>query len=71
MFNHDLAERYGVELKRLNEQVKRNKQRFPEELCFQLTSNEFAETKSENKTLIEPSYRKSPFNKVFQLVWLD
>ena len=39
----DLAEFYGVPTKRLNEQVKRNKDRFPEDFMFQLTSEEKAE----------------------------
>ncbi len=36
----DLAEFYGVATKRLNEQVKRNKDRFPEDFMFQLTKEE-------------------------------
>ena len=36
----DIAELYGVSTKRLNEQVKRNKKRFPEDFMFRLTSNE-------------------------------
>ena len=39
----DLAEFYGVTTKRLNEQVKRNRERFPEDFMFQLTKNEKAE----------------------------
>ena len=42
MIDNDLAEMYGVELKRLNEQVKRNIQRFPESFRFQLTVSESA-----------------------------
>jgi len=34
MLDSDLAELYGVETKRLNEQVGRNIDRFPEDLCF-------------------------------------
>ena len=41
MLDSDLAELYGVPTKRLNEQVKRNKERFPEDFCFQLTENGF------------------------------
>jgi len=37
MLDSDLAELYGVETRRLNEQVKRNKERFPEDFIFQLT----------------------------------
>jgi hypothetical protein len=40
MIDKDLAELYGVETKRLNEQVKRNIERFPEEFRFQLTKEE-------------------------------
>jgi len=38
----DLAGLYGVTVKRLNEQVKRNQKRFPEDFCFQLTETEWA-----------------------------
>jgi phage regulator Rha-like protein len=41
MLDSDLAELYGVEVKRLNEQVKRNIDRFPEKFCFQLSEEEF------------------------------
>jgi hypothetical protein len=37
MLDSDLAELYGVETKRLNEQVKRNLTRFPVDFMFQLT----------------------------------
>ena len=40
MFDSDLAELYGVEKKRLNEQVKRNITRFPSDFMFQLTRKE-------------------------------
>jgi len=43
MIDSDLAELYQVETKRLNEQVKRNKLRFPKSFLFQLTDNELAE----------------------------
>jgi len=36
----DLAALYGVSTKRLNEQVKRNRGRFPDDFMFQLTSDE-------------------------------
>ena len=42
MLDRDLAELYGVETKRLNEQVRRNIERFPKDFCFQLND---AETK--------------------------
>ena len=40
MLDKDLAMLYGVETKRLNEQVKRNIKRFPEDFMFQLTKEE-------------------------------
>jgi len=40
MIDRDLAELYGVETKRLNEQVKRNSERFPSDFMFQLNENE-------------------------------
>jgi hypothetical protein len=40
MLDSDLAELYGVEVKRLNEQVKRNIDRFPESFCFRLNDSE-------------------------------
>ena len=40
MLDRDLAELYGVETKRLNEAVRRNKERFPEQFCFQLDKSE-------------------------------
>lgn len=36
MLDRDLAEMYQVEVKRLNEQVKRNQERFPENFMFQV-----------------------------------
>ena len=40
MIDRDLAELYGVTTFRLNEQIKRNKKRFPEDFMFQLTKDE-------------------------------
>ena len=40
MLDRDLAEMYQVETKRLNEQVKRNIERFPERFRFQLDNDE-------------------------------
>jgi hypothetical protein len=43
ILSHDLAAAYGVSAKRLNEQVKRNIERFPDDFMFQLTPDEKAE----------------------------
>ena len=51
MLDKDLAELYGVETKRINEQVKRNIERFPEEFCFQLTKEEVEILRSQFSTL--------------------
>ena len=55
MLDYDLAEIYGYEVKRLNEQVKRNIARFPEDFMFQLTKGEIPEDflKSQIATLNE------------------
>jgi ABC-type multidrug transport system ATPase subunit len=42
MFDADLAKLYGVSTRRLNEQIRRNRDRFPEDFAFVLTSEEFA-----------------------------
>jgi len=43
MLDFDLAEMYGVETRRLKEQVKRNQERFPDDFMFQLTKKEWLE----------------------------
>ena len=50
MLDSDLADLYGEETKRINEQVKRNFERFPEDFMFQLTDNEFTNLKSQIAT---------------------
>lgn len=50
MLDCDLAEIYGYEVKRLNEQVKRNITRFPEDFMFQLTKDEIDFVKSQIAT---------------------
>lgn len=47
MIDRDIAELYGVETRRLNEQVKRNIERFPEEFMFQMNDEEFENWKSQ------------------------
>jgi hypothetical protein len=50
MLDSDLAELYGVTAKRLNEQVKRNRERFPADFMFQLTSEETKNLRSQIAT---------------------
>ena len=47
MLDRDLARLYGVETKVLNQAVKRNLERFPEDFMFQLTNEEFENWKSQ------------------------
>ena len=47
MLDYDLAEIYGYEVKNLNQQVKRNIARFPEDFMFQLTRDEIESVKSQ------------------------
>ena len=50
ILDSDLATLYGVTTKRLNEQVRRNKKRFPKDVCFQLTEHEWDSLRSQNAT---------------------
>ena len=50
MLDSDLAELYGVETKRLVEQVRRNAERFPEDFMFQLTDEEASALRSQSAT---------------------
>ena len=59
MLDRDLARLYGVETFRLNEQVKRNIERFPEDFMFQLSKEEFENWKLQNVTSIDDSNLKS------------
>ena len=48
MLDFDLAQLYGVPTMRLNEQVSRNSDRFPEDFAYQLTQQEFTNLISQN-----------------------
>jgi ORF6N domain len=63
LLDADLAALYGVNKKRLNEQVHRNQERFPDDFCFQLTREEFANLKSQFATSSgsHGGLRKLPF----------
>ena len=64
MIDRDLAELYGVSTKRLNEQVKRNIKRFPEDFMFQLNEDEFSmfsALRSQNATSKQGGRRYSPY----------
>src|SRR5688572_4329442 len=61
MLDEDLAILYQVETKRLNEQVKRNVERFPKDFMFQLNPKEFEDLKSQFATSSWGGRRKLPF----------
>jgi len=61
MLDEDLAELYDVETKRLNEQIKRNIARFPEDFMFQLSQKEFDNLKSQIATSSWGGRRKLPY----------
>lgn len=62
MLDSDLAEIYGYEVKRLNEQVKRNINRFPEDFMFQLNEVELKHLRSQNATAnVNVKSRTSPY----------
>jgi len=61
MVDRDIAELYGVETKRLKEQVKRNIERFPEEFCFQLSDVEVQSLMSQITALPSDNRSRSQF----------
>jgi hypothetical protein len=60
MLDKDLAEMYGVEVKVLNQAVKRKIQRFPVDFMFQLTESEWQNLKSQFVTSSWGGSRKLP-----------
>ena len=60
LLDSDLATLYGVETRRLNEQVRRNRDRFPADFIFELTSEEFTNLKSRFATSSWGGRRKRP-----------
>ena len=61
MIDRDLAQLYGVETKRLNEQVKRNIERFPDDFMFQLNKDDVEILKSQNATSSWGGDRRFPY----------
>ncbi|HEK21355.1 MAG TPA: ORF6N domain-containing protein [Bacteroidetes bacterium] len=58
MLDADLAELYGVETKRLKEQVRRNLERFPPSFMFELTKDEAAALRSQKASLNRGEHSK-------------
>ena len=61
ILDQDLAELYGVETRRLNEQIKRNLERFPADFMFQLTAKEWTHLKSQIATSSWGGRRTTPY----------
>ena len=60
LLDAELAALYGVSTTRLNQQVRRNHKRFPEDFIFQLTASEYAALMLQNATNIKVWSRRSP-----------
>lgn len=61
MLDSDIAELFRVETKRLNEQMKRNKERFPNDFCFKINSKEFTNLRCQNVTSSYGGRRHLPY----------
>jgi phage regulator Rha-like protein len=61
MLDSDLAALYEVEVKRLNESVKRNIKRFPPEFMFQLTAEEWKNLRSQFATFNDDTRKYKPY----------
>lgn len=63
ILDRDLAKMYGVETRVLNQAVKRNLERFPEDFMFQLTREEFEDWKSQTVTSnsVKMGIRRMPY----------
>lgn len=64
MLDADLAKLYGVSTKRLNEQVRRNRKRFPEDFMFQLSKQELNNWRSQIATSnpsVKMGLRRCPY----------
>jgi hypothetical protein len=59
VLDSDLAAVYGVTTKRLNEQFRRNRKRFPEDFAFQLTVHEFESLRSQIAALDEDASKSA------------
>ena len=60
MLDSDIAKLFEVEVKSLNQQMKRNMERFPEDFCFKLNSKELQTQRSQNVT-----FRQSTKNRKY------
>ena len=65
MLDSDLAKLYQVETKRINEAVRRNPERFPLDMMFEMTQNEMEKERSQNATFKESLKGRKYLPKVF------
>ena len=70
MLDRDLAKMYGVETKRLNESVRRNIDRFPEDFMFELTNEECNLLEDRLRSQIATSKRGGNLNHLFPFLQL-
>ncbi|OGF22011.1 hypothetical protein A2Y83_02900 [Candidatus Falkowbacteria bacterium RBG_13_39_14] len=70
MLDRDLAALYEVPAKRLNEQVRRNYKRFPDDFMFQLTKEEFDSLRSQIATLKRGQHSKIDFQNKFDILFV-
>ena len=61
MIDSDLAALYGVELKVMNQAVKRNAKRFPSDFMFQLTNEEWKNQRSQFVTFTKDTRKYKPY----------
>ncbi len=66
MLDKDLAELYGVETRRLKEQVRRNINRFPESFMFELSQEEHQSLRSQFATLKRGRHSKYPPYRIYR-----
>jgi len=60
ILDSDVAELYGIETKRVNEAVKNNPEKFPEQYIIHLSSKDWSEMKSKNSTSLGPGGKVKP-----------
>jgi phage regulator Rha-like protein len=65
ILDSDLAELYGVETKRINEAVKNNVDKFPDDFYFELTKNEYENLRSKFSTFNDSVKNRKYASKVF------
>ena len=68
MLDSDLARLYGYEVRALNQQVKRNKERFPEDFMFQLTEDEIPSSLRSQNVILNQEGNKRGTHRTIRLM---